>query len=390
MANIRKRATSAGEARYDVSWRVDGREVSRTFRRRSDADAFVRQLYSEELRGVVVDPRNGRESLEDYAKRWLSTRLVRGRPLAGMTLTRYRSLLRHHLTPLTRSELRHITPDAVGTWHSALVSTAGADTAAKAYRLLRAILNSATDEDLIARNPCRIKGAGQERPDERPMLDTSTVLRLADAIDHRYRALILLAGFGGLRTGECLGLERRDIDVLHGRVEVKRQAQELPTRGRMVSRPKSEAGRRPVALPEMVTDALVVHMAAYTGAAPDAVVFLGPGGEPLRRATLSAAWRRATAAAGLGAGVHVHDLRHHGATLMARMPGVTTAELMARLGHSSPRAALIYQHATEDRDRAIAGFLDDQARAAAARAPTPIRPEPRDARGMGAELKRKA
>lgn len=40
------------------------------------------------------------------------------------------------------------------------------------------------------------------------------------------------------------------------------------------------------------------------------------------------------------------------------MPGVTTKELMARIGHASPRAALIYQHATRERDRAIASYLD--------------------------------
>ena len=53
-----------------------------------------------------------------------------------------------------------------------------------------------------------------------------------------------------------------------------------------------------------------------------------------------------------------HDLRHHAATLMAQMPGVTTKELMARIGHSSPRAALMYQHATAERDRQVAEFLE--------------------------------
>ena len=58
--------------------------------------------------------------------------------------------------------------------------------------------------------------------------------------------------------------------------------------------------------------------------------------------------------------LHLHDLRHHAATVVAGMPGVTTKELMARLGHASPRAALIYQHATPERDRAIAAFLGEQ------------------------------
>lgn len=60
-------------------------------------------------------------------------------------------------------------------------------------------------------------------------------------------------------------------------------------------------------------------------------------------------------------GVHFHDLRHTGGTL-ATATGASLKELMARLGHSSTRAALIYQHATRDRDQAIAMALGGLAR----------------------------
>ena len=73
---------------------------------------------------------------------------------------------------------------------------------------------------------------------------------------------------------------------------------------------------------------------------------------------LSEAWQRAKATVGVDPAMHTHDLRHHAATLMAQMPGITTKELMARIGHSSPRAALIYQHATAERDREVAAFLE--------------------------------
>jgi hypothetical protein len=92
----------------------------------------------------------------------------------------------------------------------------------------------------------------------------------------------------------------------------------------------------------------------------DGLVFTGPSGGPLYRGRLSDHWRPACRAVGAPAGLHIHDLRHHAATLTARMPGITTKELMARIGHSSPRAALIYQHATEERDPAAADFLDEQ------------------------------
>jgi integrase len=62
---------------------------------------------------------------------------------------------------------------------------------------------------------------------------------------------------------------------------------------------------------------------------------------------------------------HFHDLRHTGGTLAATT-GATIKELMARLGPSSPRAAMIYQHATQDRDKTIADGLGQLARAARA------------------------
>ena len=191
------------------------------------------------------------------------------------------------------------------------------------------------------------------------MVPTSLVLELADTIGPRYRALVLLAGFTGLRTGESLGLRRADVDLLHGEVSVEHQAQEIAGSGRLVLAPKSEAGRRTVALPAVVLESLREHLLAFSGPQADSPVFTGPEGSPLRRATFSRAWQRAVRATGAPDGLRPHDLRHHAATLTARMPGITTKELMARIGHASPRAALIYQHATRERDRAVASYLND-------------------------------
>ena len=60
-------------------------------------------------------------------------------------------------------------------------------------------------------------------------------------------------------------------------------------------------------------------------------------------------------------GLRFHDLRHTAGTLAART-GATTKELMARLGHASANAALIYQHASAERDRSIAEGLADMMR----------------------------
>lgn len=70
-------------------------------------------------------------------------------------------------------------------------------------------------------------------------------------------------------------------------------------------------------------------------------------------------WQPACQTVGID-GLRFHDLRHTGNTLAAAT-GASTRELMARMGHASPRAALIYQHATADRDAAIAKALSDLA-----------------------------
>lgn len=400
MASINKRATGDGP-RYDVRFRVDGEARMRTFKRRSDAEAYKRRVEGEELAGLIVDPRGGEVRFAPYAKTWLSTRLSRGRPLSPTTVQGYRDLLVRLIEPtFGPTSLRKITPERVRSWHSKIVSEKGTDQAAKAYRVLRAILNTAVDDELITRNPCRIKGAGTSHTPERPMPDTATVLGLADAMPARLRVVVLLAGFATLRPSEALGLQRRDVDPLRSLVHVRRGAVELrhlrdadgtviERRGRTVKDPKSDAGRRAVKVPRSVMSELEHHLAEHVASATDAPVLSRPSGAPVSRSELSDAWRAACAAVGVvpwsrshPEGLRLHDLRHHAGTEAARS-GATTKELMSRMGHSTPRAALIYQHATEERDQAIADHLDAVIETTRAAKRPPVVELPRDGRAMG-------
>lgn len=358
MAYVRKRQTADGP-RYDVRFVVNGKRHTNTFRREADAEARLNKVRADEHAGLILDPKGGERLFGDYADQWLATRLVKGNPLTPATRQGYEALLRRHLRPaFGKTMLRQITPERVRRWHADLTQHS-ADQAAKAYRLLRAILTTAVSDQLVGRNPCLIKGAGIERARERPMLDTAEVLQLAEAIDHRLRALVYLGGFVGLRAGELLGLQRQDVDLLHATVTVRRQLHEITGQGRVVTGPKSEAGRRTLALPAAVVEVMRAHLDLYTAPAPEAPVFTRHTA-PLRRADLSNAWRAACEAVGLS-GCRVHDLRHHAATLVARNPDVTLKELMAMIGHSSPVAALRYQHATEDRDKVLADTLAEVA-----------------------------
>ncbi|MEV0351300.1 hypothetical protein AB0H88_36455 [Nonomuraea sp. NPDC050680] len=137
-------------------------------------------------------------------------------------------------------------------------------TVAKAYRLLKAILTTAVDDQVIKRNPCRIKGAGQEQSPERPVLSVAQVYRIVDVIEHRYRALVLLGTFASLRWGEITGLQRRDVDLDAGTARVERQLIQITGKGLIFTPPKSAAGKRTVAIPGLIIDELRAHVKDFT------------------------------------------------------------------------------------------------------------------------------
>lgn len=136
---------------------------------------------------------------------------------------------------------------------------------------------------------------------------------------------------------------------------MSRQLQELAGGGHFEGPPKSDAGRRTVAIPAALLPSLAERIECSP--TPRSFIFGGANGRPLRRATFATAWHRAATKVDLPE-LRFHDLRHTGNTLAAST-GASTKELMARLGHSSPRAALIYQHASRERDFAIAQALND-------------------------------
>jgi integrase len=184
--------------------------------------------------------------------------------------------------------------------------------------------------------------------------------------------MVLLATFAGLRFGELAGLTRRHVDLLHGTVKVAQQIQELADGRRVVVPPKTDAARRTVAVPPHLLPELEAHLAAWAESGAGGLVFPAPESGPIRRSNFNRrVWQPACRVAGVE-GLRFHDLRHTGNTLAAAT-GASTRELMVRMGHASPRAALIYQHATADRDAAIARALSDLA---AARNPAPVVPLP--------------
>jgi len=328
-----------------------------TFTTKADATRWLSTVEADLHRGDDLDPAGRSMRFGVYARGWLKTKTE----LRPTTVELYEYLLERHVLPaLGDAPIGRITAATVREWNSSIRSGRISDTtAAKAYRLLRQIMQAAVDDRLIRENPCRIKGASVAHSRERRIPTLDEVSLLADAIDPRYRAMVLIAAFAGLRKGECFGLARRhlDLDADPPTVAIERSKVHTDSGGMIVQDPKTTAGVRTLALPAALVDELRSHLDRFVHSdadcprcsPPNALATPPPrscgavrGPLPARRPAcrarfmICAMWRARS----------------------TPPPVPPIKEAMARLGHASPVAALRYQHAVAARDAEIAGSVD--------------------------------
>jgi integrase len=323
-----------------------------TFETKADAHAWLSLRHSEIVRDVWEPPQpGGPVALAAYAETWLT-----GRDLKPRTRAHYRSLLDSRVLPALGSvPVRAITPDKVRAWHAGL-GDATPTMRAHAYGLLRSVLGTAVHDGLLAANPCHIRGAGTARRVHKiKPLTVPELAALVGAMPDRYRLLVLLAAWCGLRFGELAELRRRDVDLTNGVLHVRRGV--VRVNGQViVGTPKSTAGMRDVAVPPHLLPMLREHLHARITGGRDGLLF--PAADGLTHLAPSSLYRvfyPARERAGRP-DLRWHDLRHTGAVLAAQS-GATLADLMHRLGHSTPAAAMRYQHAAAGRDAEIAKAL---------------------------------
>ncbi|MFF5649128.1 tyrosine-type recombinase/integrase [Streptomyces collinus] len=355
---IRKLPSGRYQARYPGP---DGvmRPAPFTFETTADADDWLAEKQTEIRRGEWRDPDAGAVSFRSYAEKW-----VEERELAPLTQDLYRYLLDKHLFAFADLDLDEITAPRVREWRAERLRLTGAKTiTAKAYRLLKAIMETAVDDELITRNPCRIKGAGKEKAAERRIATVAQVDALANAVGMRWRLMVYLGAYGPLRPEELAGLRRRDVDLDHLRLRVRLAEPERMNGRRIQGDTKSEAGTRTVILPAFLRRELRWHLESYAEPGPDGLLFVGEKGAPFRRSTFGRKWRKAREIVGMPEGFRFYDLRHTGHTLSTRS-GATLKDTMVRAGQSSEKAALIYQHSDEERQEEVAAGLDATVRKA--------------------------
>lgn len=301
-------------------------------------------------------------TLRVYADAWLPKRKVKGQPLKVRTREHYRKLLDEHILPtLGGLPVASITRDDVEAWYDDKL-TAKPTLRAHSYSLLKTVMASAVAEGRATLNPCVLKGAGNvERATKTKPATLAELETLIAEMPQRYQAMILLASWCALRFGELTELRRADVDLTDDVINVRRAVVRTDG-GFKVGPPKSDAGIRDVACPPHIMAALNVHMSKHVGPQPDALLFPADHGGHLAPATFYRWYYKARTKA-KRTDLRFHDLRHTGATLAAQT-GATLAELMGRLGHSTPAAAMRYQHAAQGADKRIAAALSAMATAA--------------------------
>jgi len=341
----------------------DGRryKAPTLFRTKQDARAWLSLRHAEIVRKAWEPPEATsapapKLTFKTYSDTWLPARKVKGRPLKDRTAEHYRYLLDEHILPgLGTLPIGSITRDDVNNWYDKL--SADTPTArAHSYGLLKTIMGSAVADGKAPFNPCVLKGAGSAKRAHKVKPATLPELEVLTAtLPERFRLMALLGAWCAMRYGELTELRRCDVDVSDRTIRIRRGVVRTRKGFNSDGGPKSDAGIRDVAVPPHLMTAIEQHLAKHVGPQPDALLFPAASGGHLASAAFYRHYYKARDLAGRP-DLRFHDLRHTGAVLAAQK-GATLAELMARLGHSTPAAAMRYQHAAAGRDRQIAELL---------------------------------
>ena len=353
-----------------------------TFRAKIDAEEWVkaeRALMEDPSSYVTAQGRleaakeqariDAANTFAVHAERYLASRGLRPK-----TIREYRGLLDRTLLPaFGATPLKQITRESVRNWHDALPKKTPAANAA-AYRLLRSLMSTAEDDELIERNPVRIQKASTARVKnpQRPS-PVDEMATIVDNMPERLRLFIVLAAFAGMREGEIFELRRNDIEPTSGSISVTRKIEKDPDPkaegactdcGRVIGPPKTEKGVRMVHLPPAFLSLLRAHLLAHTAPGANGLLFPGERKDHMSARYLLDRYKVAREAAGR-ADLTIHGLRHS-ALPLAGQRGAAAAELQARACHASQAAMAIYQHATVDRDRELAQRIGDTVATSAA------------------------
>ena len=340
---------------YMVRYRDPDRvQRAQLFEKKADAVAFANSVETDIKRDNYLDPAKGKVKLADWAEEWFATT----RHLRPKTREGYESLVRKHILPrLGSRSLADVRPIDVRRMVSEMIDEGLSPSRVRqARQVLGMLFNAAIENRAIARSPVAGVKVPREERREMKILTAEQVSMIAEAVPDRYRALVYLLAYGGLRWGEATALRRGRINILRSRVEVKESVAE--TGSGLHYGPTKTYQARSVAIPAFLKDMLEHHLDEYVADDPDALVFTTEAGTPVRNHNWrSRVWHPALKEAGLPP-VRIHDLRHTCATLLIAQ-GAHAKAIQRHLGHSSIQITFdTYGHLLPDEQDRVAEALD--------------------------------
>ena len=355
MASIEKRIRS-GRTTYRVRYRDPvGRQRSKVFDRKVDADGWLHANETAKQDRRWVDPAAGRERFGQWAERWYATTAA----LRPTTRRDYRVLLDNQVLPaFAGARLADLDALAVREWLAVLVGGGlSAKRARKAHQVLSQVLDAAVDGGKLARNVAAGVKLPKVQRREMHFLNAVQVEQLADSIDPRFATLVRVAAYTGLRPCELVALRVSRLDLLRGTVRVAEAAPEVAGRLEWGGVKTHEA--RTVRLPRFLCDELGAYLADRPHG-PEDLVFTAPLGGPLRESKFVPGYfKPAVAAVGLPPTLRFYDLRHTAASLLIR-EGASVKAVQRQLGHATASITLdTYGHLFPDELDELAGRLED-------------------------------
>lgn len=347
MSNVNKRPNGRWRARFrDES----GREHSRDFVRKVDAQRWIDETTASIVTGQYVDPNAGKVGLREYAEKWRANQVHRPTSRAHVETN-----LRRQVYPYFGDRpIASIRPGEIQAWVRMLGDGDASlgrrplapSTVGVIHGVLSGVFKSAVRDRLIVANPC--EGTRLPRV-ERPRIIPPTAAQVAalrDAMPSELKAVVVLAAGTGMRQGELLGLTIDRIDFERHEVHVDRQLVTLTWTKSQFGPPKTPRSNRTIPLPQVVEDALREHLHQHPPG-PDGLVFTLDG-KPITRQSFGHVWRPAARSVGWPVGKGVHFLRHYYASLLIRY-GESVKTVQDRLGHATAAETLdTYSHLWPD------------------------------------------
>lgn len=352
---VRKLPSGSWRARYRGT---DGRERGETFTRKADAERWLATQEADVARGLWVDPTLGRITFGEYVEIWRAG--LHG--LRDSSLDRNLGVARCHLLPrFGAMQLARISPvDVRAMVGDDMVAGYSSSSVRRHVIVLRSILGAAVSDGRLGRNVADGVKLPSERARPMRVLDPVQLAAVAHAVPGHYRALVLTAGWVGLRWGELAGLALDHVDLLRHTITIDRQLTEVA--GRLsFGPPKTGAGVRTVTIPEDLTAILAEHFGAEVVTA-SGLAFPTVRGKLMRRSVFRPRmWNPAVTEVFAGtdlAGLVFHELRHTAASL-AIAHGAHPVTVKERLGHSSISVTMDrYGHMFPSQDAALAEALN--------------------------------